>query len=322
MAGKYLFIRILEACNAGCFMCAFAHSKDTSRFTPGDLRQLLPSAQTIGVRFVRYTGGEPLLHEAIAELVRIPAAAGFQVSLITNGYFLPDRADELARCGLRQIIVSLDGATGKTHDRYRRTEGLFARALEGLRRCRSIGLLLRVNSVVGPHNYGEMLELQALLADEGVTQWELSALKMARPVRYSDRAGVLAVGRILYEGSSPLKPMGVPWYGASEDAQLDYFVHGIPPRPSGPQCRVTQDVIYLDARTRQLFVCSCLPHRRTVMSFGARLEEEGQIESAALRQQREWYFKNGPRVCTGCSSTAAAYGDAATGHVASEDWSY
>lgn len=302
-------------------MCGFAHSKDSSRFTLRELQEMLPSAQAIGVRFVRYTGGEPLLHEAIEELVHIPSQAGIQVSLITNGYHLANRADELAQCGLRQVIVSLDGAASKTHDRYRRTKGLFARALEGLRRCRALGLLLRVNTVVGPHNYREMRELQALLVEEGVTQWELSALKMDAPVRYSDQDDVLVVGRDLYGSASLLKPMGVPWYGANEEAQVNYFTHGIPPRPSGSKCHVTRDVIYLDSRTQRLFVCSCLPHRHNVKSFEAQLRGS-QIESDALSRQRQWYFDHGPKVCTGCSATAAAYGDTATDPQLVGDWTY
>lgn len=43
---RYLFIRILEACNADCFMCDFALSRDTFRFSREDFDDLLPKART------------------------------------------------------------------------------------------------------------------------------------------------------------------------------------------------------------------------------------------------------------------------------------
>ena len=321
MSKKYLFIRILEACNAGCFMCRFAHSSDPSRFTVESLKEVMPVAKAIGVEFIRYTGGEPLIHEEIDELVRAPAAAGFQVSAITNGYHLEMKAEKLAQGGLSQIILSLDGASEQTHDRFRKTEGLFNRAINGLRRCRQLGIALRVNSVVGPHNYGEMVELQKILEREGVSQWELSALKLERKIRYRDRAAVLAVGKVIYEGPSKLKPMGVPWYGESAKHQEDYFEKGIPPRPSGPNCHVTRDVIYLDGKTNQLFACSCLPHRVAINTFDARYSA-GELLSEAFENQKQWYYERGPRVCTGCSATAAGYGNMVESGVAIEDWAY
>jgi cytosylglucuronate decarboxylase len=322
MAKKYLFIRILEACNAGCFMCRFAHSQDEGRYTVKDLQGLLPAAKALGVEFLRYTGGEPLIHEEIDELVKAPADAGFQVSLITNGYYLAPKAEKLGECGLNQTVVSIDGASPATHDRYRRTEGLFNRAIDGLRKCRQLGIALRVNTVVGPHNYQEMVELQKILEDEGVNQWELSALKLdTKKIHYRDPASVLAVGKIIYEGSSKLKPMGVPWYGRSETHQQEYFEKGIPPRPSGPNCHVTRDVIYLDGKTNQLFACSCLPHRVQVKDFQAQYSP-GQILGENFKNQRQWYYERGPRVCTGCSATAAEYGDIAAAGRSLGDWAY
>ncbi|MFD7103001.1 hypothetical protein [Streptomyces celluloflavus] len=41
---RYLFIRILEASNADCFMGEFALSRDTFRFSPTDFAELPPRA--------------------------------------------------------------------------------------------------------------------------------------------------------------------------------------------------------------------------------------------------------------------------------------
>ncbi len=66
---EYLFIRILEACNANCFMCGFARSKDQFRFEANTLQHFLPRVKEEGIRYIRLTGGEPLLHKELSAIL-------------------------------------------------------------------------------------------------------------------------------------------------------------------------------------------------------------------------------------------------------------
>jgi cytosylglucuronate decarboxylase len=204
----------------------------------------------------------------------------------------------------------------------------FARAVEGLAGAVSAGLKTRVNTVVGPHNYREMPDLQRLIADIGVHQWELSALKLSHMPRYDDIADVMRVGERIYV-DGPLRPLGKRWYGETDEERRRYFEEGVPPRATGPYCHAATDVIYLDARNSAVYVCSCLPHRpqqqgRPVpVEIGVRPEHE--LFGAELRGQQEYFRVNGPRSCTGCSSAAAGYSDvvdAAAMDAAVDAWSY
>lgn len=96
---RYLFIRLLEACNADCFMCEYALSRDTFRFSLEDFDELLPRAVEAGVGYVRFTGGEPLMHTDLVELVRRGTDAGMKMSVITNGMMLPRLIGQLADAG-------------------------------------------------------------------------------------------------------------------------------------------------------------------------------------------------------------------------------
>lgn len=320
---KYLFVRILEACNANCFMCGFARSKDPYRFDVEDLEALLPEAAALGVRIVRFTGGEPLLHTGIRDLVATVDRAGMSCSIITNGYLLPRLGPDLVAAGLAQIIVSIDGATGATHDTYRDTPRLFERGIAGLHLLRDAGVRTRVNTVVGPHNYAEMPALQSLLADIGVDAWELSALKLDDCPRYPDREDVLRVGAQVYAAWP--RPLGKPWFGETPEEQDRYFEHDVPPRASKPTCHVVDDVFYVDGRNGGVFPCSCLPHRPDVaigpvpVAIGA---TAGSLRSPRFLALQATYRTEGPSRCTGCSTTAAGYSDEIerSGHV--KDWAY
>lgn len=311
---RYLFIRILEACNADCFMCEFALSRDTYRFTVADFRELLPRAVEAGVGYVRFTGGEPLMHQEVVDLVATGTAAGMRMSLITNGFRLPLLVDKLAAAGLAQVVVSLDGSSGETHDVYRRTPGCFDRGLDGLRAAHRAGILTRVNTVAGPHNYREIPDLQRVLTDARVSQWELSALKLERPIAYPSRQDVLDVCDPVYaaDPERSLVPLGKRFYGDTPSEQDAFFDQGTTPRASKPLCHVTNDVIYLDAKQGRMFGCSCLPHRDGDEPGGAPLvDEDGRIflDSPRFRAHTEQFRVQGPRMCGGCSTTAAGYSD-------------
>ncbi|MEV0522804.1 cytosylglucuronate decarboxylase [Streptomyces sp. NPDC050439] len=323
---RYLFIRILEACNADCFMCEFALSRDTFRFSPEDFAELLPKARAAGVAYVRFTGGEPLMHRDVVELVRAGTDAGMKMSMITNGMMLPKKAARLAEAGLAQVIVSLDGGSAATHDVYRRSPGMFDNGLQGLRDAAALGVLPRVNTVVGPHNYTEMPQLQKVLTEAGVKQWELSALKLERSITYPDPDHVRAVCDPIYDAdpATHLVPLGKRFYGDTREEQDRYFAESLTPRASEPLCHVVDDVIYIDGKYGRMYACSCLPHREGEDLGGAPLREGGTIhlDTPVFRSHADFFRERGPDMCGGCSTTAAGYSDDVARLGVAAPWQY
>ncbi|MEV6755083.1 cytosylglucuronate decarboxylase [Streptomyces sp. NPDC051214] len=323
---RYLFIRILEACNADCFMCEFALSRDTFRFSPEDFADLLPKAREAGVAYVRFTGGEPLMHRDVVDLVRAGTEAGMKMSLITNGMMLPKKAARLADAGLAQVIVSLDGGSAATHDVYRRSPGMFDNGLQGLRDAAALGVLPRVNTVVGPHNYTEMPQLQKVLTEAGVKQWELSALKLERSITYPDPDHVRAVCDPIYDAdpATHLVPLGKRFYGDTREEQDRYFAESLTPRASEPLCHVVDDVIYIDGKYGRMYACSCLPHREGEDLGGAPLREGGAIhlDTPVFRSHADFFRERGPDMCGGCSTTAAGYSDDVARLGTAAPWQY
>lgn len=327
---RYLFIRVLEACNADCFMCGFALSRDSFRFSTDEMTALMAEACEVGVGFVRFTGGEPLMHRSIGDLIAIAREFGMKTSLITNGMQLKKKLPILVDAGLKQIVVSLDGASSESHDEFRGSPGCFVRATDGLAAAIDAGILGRVNSVVGPHNYREMPDLQTLLVDLCVAHWELSALKrwslgIPQPIIYDDPDDVRRVGEWIYGADVPLRPMGKRWYGETPEEQRLYFEESIPPRASAPLCHVTNDVIYVDARNGQMHSCSCTPHLKDGRAFSVGFRTaDGRFDfrSDARAEQQRYFRQNGPEICIGCSATAAGYSDLVATGVDPPDWAY
>ena len=123
---------ITSACNARCDFCSFARDRllSTSRHSV-TLDEAKLAADILvhnGVRFLHFTGGEPLVHRDFTAIVAHAAQIGVVPTLVTNGALLtPQRVDLLAEAGLATVYISIDAASRTVHDANRGLPGLSAR---------------------------------------------------------------------------------------------------------------------------------------------------------------------------------------------------
>ena len=121
-------IAVTNACNATCNFCNFANGKikrkdlrwiDADRFQPA-----LDILHARDIRYLSFFGGEPLLHPGLADLISLSVRKGMGVAMITNGWLLPTRLNELAAAGLKTIFISIDSASLAAHEANRGLNGL------------------------------------------------------------------------------------------------------------------------------------------------------------------------------------------------------
>lgn len=162
-----------DACNANCQHCSFFSGvDDTTRtvLTLPQCQRFIRQAQELGVSVVNFVGGEPLLRADLPEIIRAVDKDRSTTVLYTNGWLLEGRARELRAAGLDSVFVSLDGATAERHDAFRRTPGLFERALRGIRRAKALGFSVGFSCCLTPEAFraGELTALVELAKKTGV----------------------------------------------------------------------------------------------------------------------------------------------------------
>ncbi len=114
------------------------------------------------------TGGEPLLHSRLDEIVERAAAAGMTPVLGTNGTLIRlARARRLRDAGLRGVGASLDSIDPAAHDRLRGVPGAWRRTIEGLRVLREAGLPFVIQPSVFSWNRREIPDLAELALELG-----------------------------------------------------------------------------------------------------------------------------------------------------------
>lgn len=95
-------------CNIACAYCN--EYDDFSRPVPIDeLRRRTDHLADLGVSCVTLSGGEPMLHPQLDDLIRHIRARGMIAGLITNGYLIgPRRIEGLNEAGLEYLQISID----------------------------------------------------------------------------------------------------------------------------------------------------------------------------------------------------------------------
>ncbi len=123
-------------CNCRCLMCDIWKISKKREITALDLKPHLESLRALKVRWVVFSGGEPLLHSDLAGLGRLLRGEGMRVTVLTAGLILSRFAQTVAE-NVDDVIVSLDGPQ-PLHDLIRGVPGAFARLAAGIAALRRL----------------------------------------------------------------------------------------------------------------------------------------------------------------------------------------
>jgi len=98
----------MRRCNLSCTYCN--EYDDRSKPVPLDvMHRRLDHLAGLGTSIVTISGGEPLLHPELDEIIAHIRRRGMIAGLITNGYLLTaDRIQRLNRAGLEHLQISID----------------------------------------------------------------------------------------------------------------------------------------------------------------------------------------------------------------------
>ncbi|MGH9350600.1 MAG: radical SAM protein, partial [Terriglobia bacterium] len=98
----------IRRCNLACAYCN--EYDDFSKPVPlPELKKRVDRLAALGAAIITISGGEPLLHPELDQLIRHIRRRGIIAGLITNGYLLvPARIKELNRAGLDHLQISID----------------------------------------------------------------------------------------------------------------------------------------------------------------------------------------------------------------------
>lgn len=155
---KTLRVSLINKCNMACVYCVAPNSTFEVVSNTTESKELLTLEdyilyikkihQTVGLKEIKLTGGEPLLFKPIDQLIEAIYAMGIpEVSLTTNGILLLQKLDALKKAGLKKINISLDAIDPETF--YSITKYKSIRTIiDGIEAAIHEGFEVKINMVV------------------------------------------------------------------------------------------------------------------------------------------------------------------------------
>jgi cyclic pyranopterin phosphate synthase len=172
----YLRLSLTDRCNLACVYCMPPGGEDEHALRPELLTfeesaRLLEVAAKLGIRRVRFTGGEPLVRKDVVRLVELVRRRTSidQLVMTTNAVRLPELARPLAEAGLQGVNISIDSLDPERFERITRG-GKLGPVLAGFHAALDAGLEVKLNIVaLGGQNDDEVGDLVDFAWRHGVT---------------------------------------------------------------------------------------------------------------------------------------------------------
>lgn len=154
-------------CQCHCIHCSagkFFREK-VRELSTKEAKRIIDESTRLGVSIIAFTGGEPLLRPDIFELIADVDKTKAVTLLFTNGEFLTEEnVKKLKDAGLYSAFVSIDNVIPHEHDTLRGNPGLFKKAIDGIARLRTSGILTGLSSYAtrSATTHGEYKKIYAL----------------------------------------------------------------------------------------------------------------------------------------------------------------
>ena len=151
----YMRISVIDSCNLNCYYCnPQDNNKNCQAINTLSVKKVLcivRAATRLGITHFRLTGGEPLLHPQIDEMVsQIKKISGVSsVSLTTNAVLLAQHAKQLKEAGIDSINVSLDTIDASEYEHITK-KPLLHKVEHGIDAAIECGIRVKINVVLTP----------------------------------------------------------------------------------------------------------------------------------------------------------------------------
>ena len=150
----YLRISVIDRCNLRCVYCmpedkVYENNLINDTLSFNDYKFIINGLSQVGIKKIKFTGGEPLLYPHLIELIKY---AHYEcniddISITTNGIGLNEIAYELKRSGLKSVNISLDSLKSYKYKSITRG-GNLTDVLKSINRCLELGIKVKINCVV------------------------------------------------------------------------------------------------------------------------------------------------------------------------------
>ncbi len=168
---------VTQACDLACVHCRASAAPARSPYELSTVQgyRLLDQIREFGDPLMVFTGGDPLKHPDLFDLLRFSTGIGLRTTVTPSATPLltADAIRAFQDAGIARMAISLDGPDAGVHDGFRRVAGSFDRTIFALDSAREIGLETQVNTTVTRRTVDYLPAVARIVADKGAKMWSV-----------------------------------------------------------------------------------------------------------------------------------------------------
>ena len=173
-----LIWEVTQACELACEHCRAdaTPKRHPDELTTSEGKALLDDVRAFGEgQLVVLSGGDPLARDDTVEFVEYGTDIGLRMTVTPSGTqsLSTEAVHALADAGVKQLAVSIDGATPASHDTFRGESGSFEATLRAARDAREAGVPLQVNTTVCSQTVDDLPAIRDLVRELGAVLWSV-----------------------------------------------------------------------------------------------------------------------------------------------------
>lgn len=157
--GYRILMEITNKCNENCVFC---HWKDTTSLSLEQVKMIVNNLSIVKIKDIILTGGEPLLHSELYEILSWLKENRIDCDLCTNGIALNEENALILSEFLSEISVSLDSSKSLIYDELRGTKNGFEKVISGINILNRNKIDVHLTCVVNKKNQDEIEDIVEL----------------------------------------------------------------------------------------------------------------------------------------------------------------
>ncbi len=179
----FVHIEVTTRCNVGCPQCYCSSTSEGKDMDFLLYKEIIEQIDVIKIPSILLTGGEPILHIQLIQMIEYAAQKNINVIVSTSGVGINENfCKKLAQSGIGEVCVSINGSNKYIHSLSR---GHFESAVNALKLLADHNINLRVNWVARGDNYRDFPNVVDLCIQNKINKITILSNKKRDGIIYS-----------------------------------------------------------------------------------------------------------------------------------------
>jgi len=173
-----LYLYLTGSCNLNCRHCWIdpKFRESTKDIGYNEIESIVKEAIPLGLKGVKITGGEPLLHPDIIKIIYGLHSLNMRIGIETNGTLLSKEIVKAFKRTKTFVAVSMDGPSPEVNDYIRGVRGAFDKTLKGIRLLRREGVNFQIITCLYKGNRENLKEMIEFARDLGASSLKINPI--------------------------------------------------------------------------------------------------------------------------------------------------